>query len=103
MLQIRERALFHWRRLTDPLAPRHAKPYATHVPALIGLAYIIPVRTVVEFGAGLVSTPAFLDPVSFPLVRRLTSYETDGEWYDTIRRVVGGDERAKIVSVGGPM
>lgn len=75
----------------------YPKDYATLIPVLVGISRVFDPRRVLEYGAGLYSTPLFLNRAVFPLVEELTSNEHDGEW---IRKVqseggVGGDERLK--------
>ena len=52
-------------------------PYATHLPILKALSEFVPLRRVLEYGAGDYSTPFFL---SLPDLKRLVSVEDDEEW-----------------------
>lgn len=57
--------------------------YASHLPVLEALSWIIPMRRVLEFGAGIYSTPFFL---GLPGCRQLVSVETDSEWRERIKK-----------------
>lgn len=52
-------------------------PYASHIPVLKALSAQVPMRHVLEFGAGHHSTPFFL---SLPQLQLLVSVETDAAW-----------------------
>lgn len=52
-------------------------PYASHLPTLKFVLALVKPRLVLELGAGLYSTKAFLD---CPSVERVRSIETDREW-----------------------
>ncbi len=55
-------------------------PYATHLPVLRALGRHLPIRSVLEFGAGLYSTCEFLNRGSFPHLDSLVSIEDDAGW-----------------------
>lgn len=97
------RAEFYWRKWTLPA--RHPRPFATHLPTLIGLARLLPIRSVIEFGSGLVSTPAFLDRRLFPHLDTLHSYETNATWYERVvsESSISADARARIQLVSSAM
>jgi len=66
-------------------APRHENAFATHLPVLTGLGLTLPIQTVLELGAGTLSTLHFLDKRIFPRVASVVSYENDFQWYQTVR------------------
>jgi predicted O-methyltransferase YrrM len=66
-------------------APRHENAFATHLPILTGLGLMMPISTVLEFGAGALSTLHFLDKRVFSQVKSVVSYENDFEWYQIVR------------------
>lgn len=85
-------------------APKRAQnAYATHLPVLIGLAYLIHPRRVIEFGCGHYSTLTFLDRACFPDLEQLDSYETDAEWCSSVAEAAGDDPRISLKLVGKPM
>lgn len=55
--------------------------YASHLPVLRAMAKQLSLKQVLEFGAGLHSTPFFL---SLKGLKRLVSVEDDPEWFDRI-------------------
>jgi predicted O-methyltransferase YrrM len=78
---------------------RAAVPAATHLPVLIGLGTLFPVRTVLEFGAGSFSTLSFLDRSLFPSVERVVSFETDPDWKRRVEAQAGEDERLTVTLI----
>lgn len=74
----------------------YPKDYATHIPILVGLGLSgIRFESILEYGAGLYSTPLFLNREAFPYVKEVTSCENNEEW---VGRVVcetsaGNDDR----------
>jgi hypothetical protein len=70
--------------------------FASHYPVLIALGRVLPVRRIIEFGAGLFSTPLFLDQRVFPLCEEVLSYEDDAHWIKNVRNVVGTDKRSSL-------
>lgn len=69
--------------------------YGTHVPALVSLGAFTPVKTVLEYGCGRFSTPAFLNKTWFPEVDSVLSLESDQNWMvDTAKR--NNDERLTL-------
>jgi len=86
-----------------PPTPRAASPYSTHLPVLVGLATELPVRNVLEFGAGRFSTLTFLDRSAFPDVERVDSFDTDPAWRDEVLALANHDSRLTITLVDGPM
>lgn len=54
--------------------------WGSHKPALRALARFLPIRSVIEFGAGLHSTELFLSRKHFPLLESLVSFEHNGAW-----------------------
>jgi len=71
-----------------------SKGYGSHQPALRAIAKFMPIRSVIEFGAGLYSTHLFLDPTAFPLLESLTTFEHDEKWAETVRV---DDPRHKLI------
>ena len=76
--------------------PRSSVPAATNMPVLIVIGRTLPIRRVVEFGAGLYSTPTFLDHSAFPLLERIVSFETDPEWFHRVRAASRRDPRLEL-------
>lgn len=83
------------------LVGRSEQPYATHIPVLVGLSQLLPIRHVLEFGSGRDSTLLFLNPQIFPKVESLDSYENDAAWYAQVAPLIANDSRAKINFVEG--
>lgn len=54
--------------------------WSSHKPALRALARLMPIRSVIEFGAGLHSTYLFLNLNEFPLLESLVSFEHNEVW-----------------------
>lgn len=77
--------------------------FASHLPILVGLASLMPVRLVLELGAGHYSTPTFLDRGAFPKLEKLCSVEDDPVWVDKMSEVVREDARVDLVTVAKPM
>jgi hypothetical protein len=59
--------------------------WGSHRPALIALARFFPIRSVIEFGAGVYSTRLFLDRAHFPLLESLISFENEKSWVEKVR------------------
>jgi hypothetical protein len=94
----------YWRFIDQrlkPLRPRGANPYLTHLPVLLALRFLRPVRRVLELGAGRFSTLAFLDRQCFPELERIVSVENDPRWVEQIRVLAGGDPRLELRAVSG--
>jgi predicted O-methyltransferase YrrM len=89
------------KRLT--VAPRHENPYATHLPILIGLAKVMKVTQVIEFGSGTYSTLTFLNRNYFPDLASMSSYENDPIWADEVNKGIGADPRCTLHTIEGPM
>lgn len=95
-----------WRKLRavlHPLPPRAENAYATHLPVLIGLAALRPIRRVLEFGCGHYSTKTFLQRAVFPDLKELQSVENDPAWGETMREATGDDPRSTVTVVSGAM
>lgn len=58
---------------------RPVDAYGTHAPVLEALARTFTIRSVLEFGAGIYSTPLFLSD-AYPDLERLVTVETDPSW-----------------------
>ncbi|HEX8098458.1 MAG TPA: class I SAM-dependent methyltransferase [Pyrinomonadaceae bacterium] len=82
---------------------RAENPYATHLPVLVGLARLLDVRSVAEFGCGDYSTLTFLDRAAFSNLERLSSFENDPEWMGRLVIATRGDSRVELKLVEGPM
>lgn len=76
-----------------------ADPYATHLPVLREIGRQYPIRRVLEFGAGLYSTPLFLDRTAFPVLESLVSIEDDWAWLQTVK--VACPDRRLSLRYGG--
>lgn len=70
--------------------------YASHVPMLKAIAGSFPIRTVREFGAGLHSTPLFLNAEYFPDVESVISHEQRDDWIHRVQAVCR-DERLTMM------
>ena len=79
---------------------RATVPAASHLPVLLAVGTILPIRRVLEFGSGSFSTLAFLDRGIFPDVEQVVSFETDGEWKDRVVEQANGDKRLDIRLIG---
>jgi hypothetical protein len=66
--------------------PRAPNEFATHIPILIGIARILPIRHVLELGCGTYSTLTFLNRTALPDLIGLDSLETDLAWAERLRR-----------------
>lgn len=100
------------RRAPDKIDPEKYSPathdeaeelFASHLPVLAGLARLIPVRRVLELGAGHHSTPAFLDRGAFRNLETLRSVEDDPVWVEKMSGMVRDDPRVDLVTVAKPM
>lgn len=89
-----------WRRM---LRGRPIDIFTTHVPVLMGLPRLRPIRRVVEFGCGTFSTRAFLDRAIYTDLTELISFETDPQWLAKVRSAASGDSRLKLELVAAPM
>jgi hypothetical protein len=95
-----------WRKLKavlQPLPPRAQNAYATHIPILIGVAALRPIRRVLEFGCGHYSTKTFLNRAAFPDLKELQSVENDPAWAETVRQAIEDDARCTVSVVSGEM
>jgi len=72
---------------------------ASHLPVLKALGRHLPIRRVVEYGAGLASTPAFLDQSIFPCLESLLSYEDMRLWVNKLLSELPPTDRWRIVKV----
>jgi predicted O-methyltransferase YrrM len=88
---------------TGSLAPRSGVPLGTHLPVLVGLSRIVPLRRVLEFGCGRYSTLNLLDRAVFPDLEALDSFETDPAWADEIAAATRHDPRVRLTTVKGAM
>jgi hypothetical protein len=59
--------------------------FGSHMPALIGLGITARLKNVLELGAGLNSTPVFLNRSCYPELNTFTSVENDLTWFDKLK------------------
>ena len=59
---------------------------STHIPVLVALGLTRPIHRVLELGAGLYSTPTFLNRKVFPQLEQLVSVEDDLNWQLKVQR-----------------
>jgi hypothetical protein len=85
------------------LAPRSQHPYSTHLPVLAAMGIIVQPVQVLEYGSGLISTPAFLNRAIFPSLKHIASFENNREWHENVTGRIGGDARAQLWLTEGPM
>jgi hypothetical protein len=71
--------------------------HASHLPILIGVGASFPTHTVVEYGAGLYSTPLFLNKCAFPKVEKVVSVELDEAWAWKTIDAFGNDPRLNVI------
>ncbi len=86
-----------WDRYILKMPPRSLNPYATHLPILMAVGRLRPVRRVLELGCGRHSTLAFLNRMAFPDLVSLHSLEDDRTWAETISNEVGNDPRFNLM------
>lgn len=72
--------------------------YGSHAGALRRIGQRLPIRSVVEYGAGWYSTPLFLDREAFPDVGSVQSYECNPEWAAKVRGE-NADPRLNLVEM----
>lgn len=80
-----------------PAPPNYADGLSTwgsHQPVLRGIGKFMPVRSVIEFGGGLYSTPLFLDRAVFPQLESLITIESDIDWG---KKVCAEDTRHEVI------
>jgi hypothetical protein len=97
--QLREGLRVKFRRAKSLIvrpAARADNPYATHLPVLIGLARLLKIRKVLEFGCGQYSTLTFLDRQAFPDLVSLDSFEHDPDWIAQLSAHITADPRVKL-------
>jgi hypothetical protein len=75
----------------------------THLPVLLALRLLRPVKRVLELGAGEYSTLAFLDRQCFPELERLVSFENDSQWAERVQQMAQGDNRLCLKLKSGLM
>jgi hypothetical protein len=83
--------------------PRAQNQFATHIPILVGLAQVFPIRRVLELGCGTYSTLTFLSRAAFPHLIELDSPETDVGWVHQLSIQTAGDSRIRIRLVQDPI
>ena len=82
---------------------RAQNQFATHLPILIGLARMVPIRRVLELGCGNHSTSTFLDCRAFPDLIALESLETDAAWARRIAEENRREPRLNLRLVEDPL
>lgn len=82
---------------------RALNQFATHVPVLIGIARLLPIRRVLELGSGTYSTLTFLNQTAFPHLLQLDSLETDQTWAKKLAAATVSDPRIRINLVDDPI
>ena len=98
--RLRGRARKLRRKLPKRPSRRHANPYATHLPVLIGVAAIVRPKAFLEYGSGVISTPTLLDRSMFPDLESVVSLENDAEWLDRVAAATD-DARLELRLVDG--
>lgn len=79
------------------VAERQKYPdYGSHIPVLMTLAELKPIKKVIEFGSGKWSTSLFLDKRFFPDLVELISIENDEGWVEHVSSRIS-DDRFRIV------
>jgi hypothetical protein len=64
---------------------KNFNPFGSHIPILIGLGTCFKPKRVLELGAGLNSTPIFLNKNCFPYLDQFVSIENDFAWFDKLK------------------
>jgi len=82
------------------IAPSKHKRHGSHIPVLRALHKIVKIQHIIEFGAGIFSTPTFLDKRFFPHLQRLDTYEEKRGWHDSVQAQFAGDKRFHISLIG---
>ena len=75
----------------------YPQDHASHIPFLIGVGAAFTIRSVVEFGSGLYSTPLFLNMRAFPKVKTVISAEPDPSWAKKVYEACDYDERLTLL------
>jgi predicted O-methyltransferase YrrM len=75
---------------------RHPDPYATHLPLLVGIGRGLPIRRVLELGAGEFSTLHLLNRELFPDLEELDSHDDDASWASAVEALAEGDQRLRL-------
>lgn len=88
---------------TGTLTARAVEPHATHIPILLGLARLLNIRSVLEFGSGRFSTLSFLNRAAFPQLETLRSFENDAAWFEEISSHTQHDPRISLELLQGDM
>ena len=70
---------------------------STHIPVLVSLGLTRHIERVLELGAGLYSTPTFLNRKVFPTLESLISFEDNPEWTIKVSKACI-DDRLTLVS-----
>ena len=75
--------------------------FGSHIPILIGLGIMTRPKSVLELGAGLSSTPVFLNKVCYPGLERFESIENDLKWFDKLKSDSGFKGNSNILYYPG--
>jgi hypothetical protein len=93
LVSIQDRAV-QWRdRYVLKSVPRASEPYSSHLPVLIGLASLLRIDNVLEFGAGVHSTPLFINKSFFTTIQEVHTYENDAAWGARVQELIGADPK----------
>lgn len=71
----------------------------THLQAIEKILEKSTITNIIEFGSGDVSTKFFLDKNKCPDLTQLTSIETQSEWIENIKNLIGEDDRWDLILV----
>ena len=75
--------------------------FGSHIPILIGLGILKKPNKVLELGAGLASTPVFLNKSCYPDLKQFTSIENDLNWFEKLKTGPGFRGSANILYYSG--
>jgi hypothetical protein len=73
--------------------------YASHLPLLSGLGCIRGgVKSILELGSGMYSTPMFLNRAFYPHVTRMVSVDHNSNWAERVRSTCKDDRLEMVVT-----
>jgi hypothetical protein len=70
--------------------PRASEQHSNYPPVRIGLANLLRIDNILEFGAGVYSRPLFINSSFFPTMQEVHTYENDSAW-DCVQERIGTD------------
>ncbi len=79
---------------------RHKDKFSSHLPVLVAVAALTKPEQILELGAGLFSTVAFVDTSLFPTLQSIVSVEDDLKWSSVIRKKVPAADRLTLLNTG---